>query len=83
MASYAADDVQKRTENNEIRRILLELIDGLGEPDATIIIQKYFYNRNSREISQIVPLVPVSIRIRSIKALRKLKKMFNDRNITI
>ena len=79
----AADDVQKSTENNEIRRILLELIDSLGEPDATIIMQKYFYNRNSREISEIVPLAPVSIRIRSIKALRKLKKKLNDRDITI
>ena len=79
----AADDVLKSTENNEIRRILLELIDSLGEPDATIIIQKYFYNRNSREISEIVPLAPVSIRIRSIKALRKLKKILNDKNITI
>jgi RNA polymerase sigma-70 factor (ECF subfamily) len=79
----ATDDVLKSTEDNELRRILLELIDSLGEPDATILIQKYFYNRSSREISEIVPIAPVSIRIRSIKALRKLKKLLNDRDITI
>lgn len=49
----SADDVLKSAEDSETRRILLELIDSLGEPDATIIIQKYFYNRNSREISDI------------------------------
>lgn len=79
----AADDVQKSSEDNEMRKILLELIDSLGEPDATIIIQKFFFNRNSREISEIVPLAPVSIRLRSIRALKKLRKMLNDKNITI
>ncbi|MBR4627854.1 MAG: sigma-70 family RNA polymerase sigma factor [Ruminococcus sp.] len=79
----ASDDVQTNTENSEIRRILLELVDSLGEPDATIIIQKYFYKRSSKEISKIVPLAPVSIRLRSIKALKKLKKMLTDRNITV
>ena len=59
----ADEDVLTNAENNELRRILLELIDSLGEPDATILVQKCFYNRNSREISDIVPLSPVMVRI--------------------
>ena len=79
----AADDVLKSAEDNELRRILLELIDSLGEPDATILIQKYFYNRNSREISDIVPLSPVMVRIRSSRALKKLRKLLSDRDISL
>jgi len=79
----AADDVLKSAEDNELRRILLELIDSLGEPDATILIQKYFYNRNSREISDIMPLSPVMVRIRSSRALKKLRKLLSDRDISL
>lgn len=77
------DDVSETAEQNEVRRILLELIDSLGEPDSTIIIQKFFYNRTSREIAEFVPLSPVMIRVRSSRALKKLRKMLLDADISL
>ncbi|MBR3422254.1 MAG: sigma-70 family RNA polymerase sigma factor [Ruminococcus sp.] len=77
------DDITVDSELNEIRRILLRLIYDLGEPDSTIIIQKYYYGRTSREIAQIVPLSPSMIRVRSSRALKKLRRLLEDKDITI
>lgn len=77
------DNISEIAEQNEVRRILLELIHSLGEPDSTIIIQKYFYNRTSREIAGSVPLSPVMIRVRSSRALKKLRKMLLDADISL
>jgi RNA polymerase sigma-70 factor (ECF subfamily) len=77
------EDIQKDAELREQRRILLELIDSLGEPDSTIIIQKYFYGHSAADISGLVSLSPVMVRVRSSRALKKLRKLLTDKDITI
>ena len=77
------EDVAEAAETNDTRRILLELIDSLGEPDATIIMQKYYYRRSSREIAELVPLSPAMVRVRSSRALKKLRKLLSGRDIMI
>ena len=77
------DDITAVSELNETRRILLRLIYDLGEPDSTIIIQKYYYGRTSREIAHIVPLSPSMIRVHSSRALKKLRRLLEDKDITI
>lgn len=77
------EDISVAAEQSETRKLLLRLIESLGEPDATIIIQKYYYGRNSREISEIVPLSPAMIRVRSSRALKKLRKLLADNDISI
>lgn len=77
------DDVAKTAEQSELRRILLELIDSLGEPDSAIIIQKYYYNRTSKEIAKLLSLSPVLIRVRCSRAIKRLRKMLSDRDITL
>ncbi len=57
---------------------LLNLILSLGEPDASIIIQKYYYNRNSVEIAKIVSLNPVAVRMRLNRALKRLRKLLEE-----
>ncbi|MDE6729399.1 MAG: sigma-70 family RNA polymerase sigma factor [Oscillospiraceae bacterium] len=61
-------------------RQLLEKILSLGEPDATIIIQKYYYNRNSAEIGKIVHLNPVAVRMRSSRAIKRLRGMLEQKD---
>lgn len=77
------DNVAKTAEQSELRRILLELIDSLGEPDSLIIIQKYYYNRKSKEIAKLLSLSPVLIRVRCSRAIKRLRKMLSDRDITL
>ena len=79
----SSENISAAAEANETRRILLKLIDSLGEPDSTIIIQKYYYGRSSREIAGTVPLSPAMIRVRMSRALKKLRKLLSDNDITI
>ena len=83
LPAAADDDVQKAAEEKLMCQKLLEVIDSLGEPDSTIIMQKYFFGRSSKEISKILSLAPVSIRVRSARALKKLRKMLDDMGITL
>lgn len=76
-----ADDissVEERAENSEIRQMLLKYILELGEPDSLIIMQKYYYNRNSKEISEMISMKPSAVRKRCSRALKKLKELLSD-----
>ena len=66
-------DIQENFEQSELSRKLLECINALGEPDSTIIIQKYFFDRNSVEIGKILKMNPITVRSRTARAIRKLK----------
>ncbi len=67
------EDIQENFEQSELTEKLLQCINELGEPDSTIIIQKYFFDRNSIEIAQILKMNPVTVRSRTARAIRKLK----------
>lgn len=67
-------DVEAAMEN----RILYEKIQQLGEPDATILILKYFYRRKSKDIARQVHLTPIAVRVRLNRALKKLRQLLND-----
>lgn len=68
-------DVEKDAADKELRRKLLGMIDDLGEPDSVIIMQKYYFGRSSKEISEIVSLTPSVVRVRCGRAVKRLKKM--------
>lgn len=68
-------DIEYDTEKHEMQRKMLGIINSLDEPDRTIIIQKYYYNRTSAEISKMISMTPQSVRVRSSRIVRKLKTM--------
>ena len=76
-------DVEREAAANEQRRIILGKIAGLGEPDSTIIIQKYYYGRSAAEIAGMVKLTPENIRVRSGRAVKKLKEMLEKEDISL
>lgn len=83
MGELASDfNVEHISDTNELRRILLEKIELLGEPDSTILIQKFYYNRKSAEIAEAVSMNASSVRARSTRALQKLKQLLTDAVIT-
>ena len=79
----AAQDVERMTDDSERRRLLLDAIAKLGEPDSTIIIQKYYYGRSAKEIAKMLSLTPENIRVRSGRAVKKLKEMLEKMGISL
>lgn len=69
------ENVVEKAEKSELRNILYKKIDELGEPESTIIIQKYFFGRTSKEIAEIVSLSADNVRARCSRAIKKLKDM--------
>lgn len=77
------ENIADNAEQSELHRTLLGLIKNLGKPDSTIIIEKYYYGRSSAEIAKLVHLSPMMVRVRSSRALKKLRKLLSDMDITI
>lgn len=75
--------VEEAVEKTEQRHLILDKIEELGEPDSTIMIQKYYFNRTSKEIAKIVSLTPAAVRKRCSRAIKRLREMLTDTGIAI
>jgi RNA polymerase sigma-70 factor (ECF subfamily) len=69
------ENIVEKAEKTELRSILYKKIDELGEPESTIIMQKYFFGRTSKEIADIVSMSADNVRARCSRAVKKLKDM--------
>lgn len=79
----SGEDTEARCEANAASRMLFEKIRALGEPDATIILHKYFYDRSTAEIAAYVHMKPVTVRVRLNRALKRLRTLLSDEEITL
>ena len=77
------EDIAADCELNAQSRLLLEKIRSLGEPDATIILHKYFYDRTAAEIAATVHMQPVTVRVRLNRALKRLRALLTEEEITL
>lgn len=78
----SAERVDAAVEKKERNRLIMEKIAELGEPDSTIIVQQFFYNRTSREIADIVSLTAANVQKRSSRARKKLRTLLSDIGIS-
>ena len=69
--------MEENAERSETRSLLLRLIKSLGEPESTMMIQKYYYNMNSTEIAQNHSMSPAVVRVKCSRALKKLKELLS------
>lgn len=76
-------DIEDEIEKKMLRKAVLDGISALGEPDSEIIIQKYYYGRSAEEISRMVSLTPENVRVRSSRAVRKLKELLEKAGISM
>ena len=76
-------DMEKESEKAEMRYIMLDKINQLGEPDKTIIIQKFYYDRSSSEIAEMVSMNAAAVRMRCKRAMTRLRSMLEAVGITI
>lgn len=70
----AEHDLVETVEKKEYGQFLLQKIKALGEPDATIMIQKYYYQQKTKEIANLTGLTQSAVQMRISRALKKLKK---------
>lgn len=73
--------VDERVDSSELRRLFLQKIKELGEPDSTILIQKFYYNRKSSEIAQSTSMTASSVRSRCTRAVEKLRQKLIEADI--
>lgn len=74
----ATQHVQEDLEQKELQKQLMQEIKALGEPDATILVQKYFYGRKMAEIGRMVGLTANTAQVRCSRALKQLRKKLSD-----
>jgi RNA polymerase sigma-70 factor (ECF subfamily) len=79
---YGSDErLVENAEKKEQSRIILKKIKELGEPDSTIIIQQYYYNRTAKEISKSISMTAAAVQKRSSRAKQKLKVLLAEAGI--
>ena len=73
-----ADDVIIDSElaEDELRREVIQAVENLGEPDASILFRKFYYGESSKDIAQAVGLTVSNVDTRTHRALNRLRKMF-------
>ena len=74
----SGERIDKNAEKSAMTELLLERVKELGEPDSTIIIQKFFYELNSAEIGRMVSMKPTTVRMRCSRAVKKLRSLLRD-----
>ena len=79
----SGENVESETEDKEMRKVLLSRINELGEPDSVIILQKFYYDRSSAEIAEILSMKASAVRMRAARALKKLKMVLAADGIEI
>ena len=84
MAEIADDeDIEEKNDRSETSELLLKKVSELGPPDSIIIIQKYYYDKSSKDIAEMVGLNAVAVRMRCTRAMKRLKKLLEVDGITL
>ena len=55
----------------------------LTEPDSTIIIQQYYYNRTASEIAKAISMTASAVQKRSVRARSKLKELLLEAGVSL
>ena len=82
-AINSGQNVTADSEKSEIRNIMLDKINELGEPDTTIIIQKFYYDRSSIEIADMLSMNAPAVRMRCKRAMARLRSLLEAVGITL
>ena len=72
------EDLESDAEKRELKEKLLAEIQNLGEPDSTILVQKFYFGRSMAEIAEVVGLTTHAAQVRCGRALKRLKKTLKD-----
>lgn len=76
-----SDEVIAAEYVSEMRETLYEALMSLNELQRKIVIYRFFYEKNSTEISKLTGVPAASVRVQLSRCLKKLKKYFNKKGI--
>lgn len=76
-----SDEVIAAEYISEMRETLYEALMSLNELQRKIVIYKFFYEKNSTEISELTGVPAASVRVQLSRCLKKLKVYFNKKGI--
>lgn len=76
-------DIEHDFDRVDSQRQLINAVKSLGEPDSTILIQKFYYDRTSSEIAELLSMKSASVRMRCTRALKKLGEILGKSDITL
>ena len=74
----SAERVDEIAERAETAHEVLDAVNSLGEPDSTIIMQKYYYGKSSYEIADMVGMKADAVRKRLSRVLKRLRDVLSD-----
>ena len=74
-------DVADDVEEDELRARLLSEIKKFGEPDASILIRRYYLGRSSKEVAADLGLTASNVDTRAHRAIRRLQEIFGGDSI--
>lgn len=74
----SSESMEQNIEDSERTSFILQKIKELGEPDSIIIIQKYYYERNAKEIGRLIGMNAAAVRMRCTRAIKKLRSLLSD-----
>ena len=77
----SGENVERFVEETDRNKQLFAAVRSLGEPDATIVIGRYFYDRKPADIAKGLHMTPVAVRVRLNRALKKLRKLLSDEGL--
>lgn len=61
--------------DKETREAMIEGIKALGEPDSEIMIRKYYFGQNTKEVAEALQLKPATVDKKVSRGLAKLRSM--------
>lgn len=78
----AADvTIESELAEEELRREVFHAVKALGEPDASIIIRKYYLGESSKEIADALKMTVSNVDTRTHRALTKLRDLFGGKEV--
>ena len=78
-----AQDVAAGAEQRALTKQVLDCIESLGQPDSSLILQRYYLGHSAAEIARTLHMNPVTVRSRLHRAVKRLRTMLHDLDITL
>ena len=75
------DTPEEHLEKEQLRDIIIGVIERLGKPDSEIIIRKYYYGQSSADIAATLEMKPSAVRMRCARAMKKLRAALKEHGI--
>jgi RNA polymerase sigma factor (sigma-70 family) len=74
----SVQNVESDAERSDTAARLYQAVRALGEPDAAILIYKFYYDYPMKEIAALLQMKPVTVRSRCTRALKRLRETLAD-----